>query len=86
VSVLQIAAFVLVALAALLVLYRLWRGPTTPDRVVAADALAVLVTPGLAWLALVLGNSLYLDVSLVYGALAFVGVVTIARALEGREA
>lgn len=85
-SAIETVAFALAAAAAALVALRLWLGPTTPDRVVAADALAVLVTPGLAWAASALGSALYLDVALVYGALAFVGVVTIARALEGGEA
>ena len=53
-----------------------------PDRVVAADTLAVITTAGLAWLAAVLGSALYLDIALVYGALAFVGVVAVARAIE----
>ena len=80
----EIAAFVLMALAALLMLVRLWRGPTTPDRVVAADAMTVLVTPGLVWFADRVENPLYLDLALVYGALALVGVVTIARVLEAQ--
>jgi multisubunit Na+/H+ antiporter MnhF subunit len=82
-SVLQIIALVVLAIAALLALLRMFRGPTTADRVVAADALAVITTPGIAWLALALNNVLYLDVALVYGALSFVGVVALARAMEG---
>jgi multisubunit Na+/H+ antiporter MnhF subunit len=82
-SVLQTLAVALVAAAAILVLVRLALGRTSPDRVVAADAMAVITTPALAWLALGLDDSIYLDVALVYGALAFVGVVAIARAIEG---
>ncbi len=82
-SVLQIIALVVLTIAALLALLRMFRGPTTADRVVAADALAVITTPAIAWLALALNNVLYLDVALVYGALSFVGVVALARAMEG---
>ena len=82
ISPLGMAAFVLVAAAALLATLRLLLGPTVPDRVVAADTLAVITTAGLAWLAAVLGSALYLDIALVYGALAFVGVVAVARAIE----
>ena len=62
---------------------RLLLGPTTVDRVVAADTLAVITTAGLAGLATVFDNPIYLDVALVYGTLAFVGTVAIARAIEG---
>jgi multisubunit Na+/H+ antiporter MnhF subunit len=51
--------------------------------VVAADTLAVITTSALVVLAALLGSPLYLDVALIYGTLAFVGVVTIARAIEG---
>jgi len=86
VTVLQILAFILALLAVAMGMWRLFKGPTTPDRVVAADTLSVITTAGLAWLSLLLGNAIYLDIALVYGALAFVGVVVIARAIEaGRQ-
>ncbi|MCB1877103.1 MAG: cation:proton antiporter [Chromatiales bacterium] len=81
--VLQIAALVLLGASLVLLLLRLWAGPSRADRLVAADAFSVLAIPGLAWLALYLEQGIYLDVALVYGALAFVGVVTVARVLEG---
>jgi multisubunit Na+/H+ antiporter MnhF subunit len=62
---------------------RLFLGPTAADRVVAADTLAVITTAGLAGLAAWFDNPLYLDVALVYGTLAFVGTVAMARAIEG---
>jgi multicomponent Na+:H+ antiporter subunit F len=46
----------------------------------------VITTIGIAGLALVFGNPLYLDVALVFGVLAFVAVVAIARAIEGNRA
>jgi multisubunit Na+/H+ antiporter MnhF subunit len=81
-SVLQVIAFVLIGASVLLALLRLFLGPTTPDRVVAADTLAVITTASLVWMAGYLGNEIYLDIALVYGALAFVAVVTVARVLE----
>jgi multisubunit Na+/H+ antiporter MnhF subunit len=82
-SPLQMISLGLLVSATLLALVRMFRGPTTPDRVVAADAITVITTPAIAWLALQLDRALYLDVALVYGALAFVGVVALARAIEG---
>lgn len=78
----QISA-ILMGLALLLGFVRLLLGPTAPDRVISADTLSVIVTAGLVGVAAWLGNAIYLDVALVYGALAFVGIVAIARAIEG---
>lgn len=73
----------ILGLAVLLALWRLASGPTAPDRVVAADTIAVITTAAIVLLAAAFGSGLYLDVALVYGVLAFVGVVAIARAIEG---
>ena len=84
-SLLQLIAVALLVLAIGLSSIRLFLGPTTPDRVVAADTLAVITTAGLAGLASVFDNPIYLDIALVYGTLAFVGTVAIARAIEGNR-
>jgi multisubunit Na+/H+ antiporter MnhF subunit len=83
---LEILAFALMGLALLLVLSRFALGPGSPDRLVAADTLSVITTAGLAGVAAMMGSPLYLDVALVYGVLAFVGVVALARAIEGDRA
>jgi multisubunit Na+/H+ antiporter MnhF subunit len=82
-NVLEQITAILLGLALLLGFLRLLIGPTAQDRVVSADTLSVIVTAGLVGVAAWLGNSIYLDVALVYGALAFVGIVAIARAIEG---
>ena len=81
-SLLQLIAVALLVLAIGLSAIRLFLGPSTPDRVVAADTLAVITTAGLAS---VFVNPIYLDIALVYGTLAFVGTVAIARAIEGNR-
>ncbi len=85
-NLLEILAFALMGLALLLGLVRFVLGPRTPDRLVAADTLSVITTAGLAGIAVLLASPLYLDVALVYGVLAFVGVVALARAIEGDRA
>ncbi|OQY53641.1 MAG: cation:proton antiporter [Candidatus Parabeggiatoa sp. nov. 2] len=80
---LEMLAFIFIGGAVLLGMWRLLMGPTVPDRVVAADTLAVVTTASLVWLASKLDNPIYLDIALVYGALAFVAVVAIARTIEG---
>ncbi len=83
--IIEIVAFLFVGLALIAGLWRLYLGPTIPDRVVASDTLAVITTAALVWLADKLDNSVYLDIALVYGILSFVGVVVVARVLEGQQ-
>lgn len=83
VSLLHIIALCLLGAGLALGVIRFILGPTTPDRIVAADTLSILITAGLVWLAHLLDSSIYLAIALVYGALAFVGTVALARAIEG---
>ena len=82
-SLLHVVALCLLGAGFVLCVARFLLGPSTPDRLVAADTLSILITAGLAWIALLLDNSIYLSVALVYGALSFVGTVALARAIEG---
>jgi multicomponent Na+:H+ antiporter subunit F len=75
-------AFVLIALAALMSVYRLIVGPTNPDRIVSADALSLIATVSLIMLTLAFDSPLYIDVALIYSMLAFVGIIAIARVIK----
>ena len=82
---LETVTVIILAIATLLAMFRLIIGPTSADRIVTADTLAMITTISLAGIALWLGNEIYLDVALIYSTLAFVGVVAIARAIEGNR-
>lgn len=83
---LELVAVILLCAAVLLALVRLVTGPTNPDRIVAADMASVITTVGLAGFAAVFDSPLYLDVAMIYGVLSFVGMVALARAIEGNRA
>ena len=72
-------------LAALIVLslIRLVKGPTTPDRVVAMDAVNTLVVAIMIVLGIVYQQIIFIDVAIVYALLSFVGTLYIARQLGG---
>ncbi len=63
-------------------LLRMLIGPTASDRAVAVDTITTTVVALLVILGLVFERFIYLDVSLVYSLLAFVGLVALARFLE----
>ena len=62
---------------------RLVIGPDTVERVVAIDLLTIVTIALIALLAHQAERYIYLDVGLVYGLLSFLGVLAVARYLEG---
>ncbi|MCP4995150.1 MAG: cation:proton antiporter [Gammaproteobacteria bacterium] len=69
--------------AFLFALFRFIKGPSPADRVVAFDVLTIISITGIVLIALAEGRGIYLDVALVYALLSFLGVIVIARYLEG---
>ena len=83
VDVLIYLAATIAGLAFMLALYRFIKGPTAADRVVAFDVLTIISITGIVLAALAAGRGIYLDVALVYALLSFLGVIVVARYLEG---
>lgn len=73
------AAYVFQGAAFLLAFLRLLRGPSLPDRVVALDLMSVLVVGWIAVHTVRTGQTVYLDVAIVLGLIAFLGTVAFAR-------
>jgi multicomponent Na+:H+ antiporter subunit F len=66
----------------LLSVVRMLMGPTPSDRAVAVDTITTTVVALLVFLGFIFQRYVYLDVSLVYSVLSFVGLVALARFLE----
>ena len=75
----------MLALAGLLVLVRLLRGPRSLDRIVAVDALVTLITAGTVVGVAVRRDASTVSVLIVVALLGFVGTLAAARLIEERE-
>lgn len=84
-TVAQLGLLILIG-AALIALYRLIRGPTPADRVLALDLMSILASGLLALRAIVEHQIAYLDVAIVVALLTFLATVGFARYLAGRPA
>ena len=62
---------------------RFIKGPTVADRAVALDCLTVISISLIVLVGLFAKRMIYIDVAMIYGILSFIGVVAIARYLEG---
>ena len=82
-SSLLIIVFTLVSLATLLAVYRIVKGPTISDRAVGLDTATTITTAMIVLFSQIFHRAIFLDVALVYAVLAFLGVIALARYLEG---
>lgn len=78
-------SLLLLAISMIGLIYRLIKGPTIPDRVVALDAMGINLVSITAVLSMLLNTSNYLDIILLIGILAFIGTVAFAKFLEKGE-
>lgn len=79
-----IALFV-VALAMLLSLWRLLRGPSVPDRILALDTLYVNTIALLILFGMHLRSAVYFEAALVIAMLGFVGTVMLCKYVMRRD-
>jgi multicomponent K+:H+ antiporter subunit F len=70
-----------VAVSMLLCTWRLWRGPTAPDRVLAIDTLYINVVAMVILLGLTWQTALLFEAALIVAMLGFVSTVALARFL-----
>ena len=73
----------IVLAAVFLATIRAMLGPTVADRIVAVDALTTITVALMVLLGVFYNREIFLDVALVYAILAFMGVVIVARYMEG---
>lgn len=62
--------------------YRVFKGPTIPDRMVALDTITTGIVAIGALQAIASGREFYLMVSLVLGIIGFISTVTVAKFVE----
>ena len=64
-------------------LIRFVKGPSIVDRVVAFDSMTVTSLVIIGIIALLSNRAIYFDVAVVYGFLSFLGVIIIAKYIQG---
>lgn len=79
------AAAIIALISVGLAFLRMILGPTAADRTVALDGMTIITISLIVYLAYHLNRIIYLDVAIVYALMSFIGVVAIARYLEGRK-
>jgi len=79
------AAAIIALLSIVFTFLRMLLGPTVADRTVALDAMTIIAISVIAYLGYSLNRIIYLDVAIVYALISFIGVVAVARYIEGKK-
>ena len=77
------AMFILI-LAATMCVFRISRGPTAADRIVAVDIFGILIVGFCAILTISTGRSWYIDIGIAWALQSFIGSLALAKYLEGK--
>ncbi|WP_134702882.1 Na(+)/H(+) antiporter subunit F1 [Ammoniphilus sp. YIM 78166] len=78
-------SLVLISLSILGTLYRLFWGPSMPDRVIAVDSVGINIIGLVAIVSVMLNTQAFLEVILLIGILGFIGTISFAKFLERGE-
>ncbi|MET3584008.1 multisubunit Na+/H+ antiporter MnhF subunit [Pseudorhizobium tarimense] len=76
---------VVVSITFLLTVWRVIKGPTLPDRVIALDMLVGIVMGFIALIAIRTGFTLYIDIAISLGLVGFLATVAFARFILSRK-
>lgn len=79
--IISIALFCM-ALSMVGLIYRVIKGPSIPDRVIALDAIGINLVAIIALISIVLETHAFLEIILLIGILAFIGTVAFSKYLE----
>ena len=75
----------IIILACFLCLYRICRGPTGADRIVAIDILGIMIVGLCAVLTISTGRSWYMDIGIAWALQSFISTLALSKYLEGRS-
>lgn len=77
-------ALYIIVLACVLCLYRIWKGPTGADRIVAIDILGIMIIGLCAVLSISTGRSWYIDIGIAWALQSFISTLAFSKYLEGK--
>jgi multicomponent Na+:H+ antiporter subunit F len=78
-------ALYILLLASLLCLYRVVRGPSPADRIMAIDIMGIVIIGLCAILTITTGRNWYMDVGIAWALQSFITVLALSKHLEGKN-
>lgn len=75
----------IIMLACIMCLYRIWKGPTGADRIVAIDILGIIIIGLCAILTISTARSWYIDIGIAWALQSFISTLALSKYLEGKS-
>lgn len=73
---------ILISLTMIPIVYRLVKGPTPPDRIIALDAIGVCIIALVGLFSIYVKTSFYVEIALLLAILSFIGTTAFSKFLE----
>ena len=77
-------ALYIILLSCLMSLYRIWKGPTGADRIVAIDILGIMIVGLCAVLTISTRRGWYIDIGIAWALQSFISTLALSKYLEGK--
>ena len=77
-------AIYIILLACFLCLYRVFKGPTAADRIVAVDILGIMIVGFCAVLTVSTHRSWYIDIGIAWALQSFISTLALSKYMEGK--
>lgn len=75
----------LVFLSMVGIMYRVFRGPSVPDRLIALDGIGVMMISAIALISIIFDTKFFIDVILLIAIMSFIGTVSFSKFIERGE-
>ncbi|MFS0688914.1 Na(+)/H(+) antiporter subunit F1 [Sporosarcina sp. 179-K 8C2 HS] len=78
-------SLILVVLSMIGIMFRVFRGPSVPDRLIALDGIGVLLISAIALISILFDTAFFIDVILLIAIMSFIGTVSFSKFIERGE-
>lgn len=78
-------SLIIVILCIVGLLYRVYKGPSTPDRLIALDAIGVMLISAIALISILFETEFFIEVILLIAIMSFIGTVSFSKFIEKGE-
>ncbi|BAQ08513.1 monovalent cation/H+ antiporter subunit f [Bacillus sp. OxB-1] len=79
------ACLLVVVLCIIGLLYRVYKGPSIPDRLIALDGIGVMLISAIALLSILFDTEFFIEVILLIAIMSFIGTVSFSKFIEKGE-
>ncbi len=77
--------FFILLVSGFLCLFRIFKGPTSSDRIVSIDMLGILIIGVCCLLSIATGRLWYMDIGIAWALQSFIATLALAKFLEGKD-